>query len=207
MSGLVSRNFQQKLFTRIVAHARHRRTLGSSRRVLNASDATSDAAPTAETPATTAAEEAWDASEASVDDALPPLPQYVLPREKMRALVELYHNAEDFITYENLDKRIDEAFTGAKSFAIEDSYQHLIRQLESREQMPDFVRVSTSGARKAGLGTSWSNSISTPERVERVRAALWGTTRDGRPDLEMVEEEMAEVDRAEATEEAMYGPQ
>ncbi|EJD53843.1 hypothetical protein AURDEDRAFT_110572 [Auricularia subglabra TFB-10046 SS5] len=121
------------------------------------------------------------------------LPVYALPREKMRALVGLYHEAGDFITPENLDARIDAAFTGGTAHQHERGLHELQKELRRRNEEPDYVRFYRSSLSRSAADVAGT-------RIERVRAALWGTTDDGRPGLEIVEEERDDHDRTEQTQ-------
>lgn len=246
MSNVLCRGTHQKLHRQLLTHAHCTRSLSSSavlsaaprghvpakaaptnhapRNAAPAKAAPTNAAPrgpeAAKAAPTTATSEAADTPVADK-----PLPQYALPRDKMRALVELYHQSADFITHENLDKRIDEAFTGSgsKLFASERAYAHLQQDLRVRRAQPEYVRQSstgglsgTGGGALTGIGvgmgtgskdteTEWSDRMQVPLRLRRVRAALWGTLPDGRPGLEIVEEEAGDIDRTMPVSDALYG--
>lgn len=111
----------------------------------------------------------------------------------MRALVDLYHEAGDFITHENLDERIDQAFTGKTNHWHERKFSDLQRDLRQRNEEPDYVRFYRTSLTASGADLVGS-------RLERVRAALWGTTERGKPGLEIVEEERDDLDRTLQTQ-------
>jgi hypothetical protein len=79
--------------------------------------------------------------------------------ERMRALISLYHQSETFITKENLDRRIDEAFTGGtpKPVAAGDSsglsYQTLWTTVSERRGAPYFVDTMDEQIKEVDLGT------------------------------------------------------
>jgi len=121
----------------------------------------------------------------------PPPEGCTLSREKLRALIHIYHDAKDFITHENLDSRIDLAF------ALKDQ----IRRNQARDlaELRDEVQLRY-GASAFGVGhefggrthqgKTWSDG-GRSERNVAVKAALWGTSDNGYsvPGLEIVEEE------------------
>lgn len=105
---------------------------------------------------------------------------------KMEALVSLYHQANTFITPENLSVAIDQAFTqplnigeDQKMHSFAEIFQMKRRQKESpkfflgRDGSSSFTHSSES------MGPGWTESRS--RRVDRVYRALMGTQRDGRP--------------------------
>ncbi|KAH7098301.1 hypothetical protein BKA62DRAFT_713675 [Auriculariales sp. MPI-PUGE-AT-0066] len=127
--------------------------------------------------------------------------EYALPREKMRLLCELYHQAGEYITAENVTERIDEAFTGDMSTEkiLSEDYRDLVDKLHAREAAPEYIRPENSLAPLPISRQSpreWSNGLSKgPDRRELVRAALWGTTLQGLPSLEIVEEQRSQMDK------------
>ncbi|THH33709.1 hypothetical protein EUX98_g393 [Antrodiella citrinella] len=110
----------------------------------------------------------------------------------MRALIELYHKSETFITPETLDQAIDEAFIN-----IPEVHMATIAQRDrSREELTKHV---TGRRTLAKLGNSqmleqvqelsgglYSDTKS--EREEKLQAALYGAFRM-KPSLETVIEE------------------
>ncbi|KDQ64827.1 hypothetical protein JAAARDRAFT_28469 [Jaapia argillacea MUCL 33604] len=140
----------------------------------------------------------------SAHASTPAKPQPRLPDKKMRALISLYHQADTFITLENLDEAIDRAFTGDDTRGIPDQpWEKAYRDLEnevwdrrSSSRVGDW-QFADAG-RRSWHASSWSNSRT--EREGAVVDALYGL--DGnRPGLEILEEEAknahaaAEADR------------
>ncbi|KAF8211361.1 hypothetical protein K438DRAFT_38320 [Mycena galopus ATCC 62051] len=112
-----------------------------------------------------------------------------LSPEKMRALIAMYHQAETFVTRENLDDKIAEAFTGGNGdenrlFGVGDrssiSLDELQSALRSRQDAPTVTEWSQtqSGplkdvAKYADANMEWSGRRYN-ERERRVVDALYG---------------------------------
>ncbi|KIK65498.1 hypothetical protein GYMLUDRAFT_125635, partial [Collybiopsis luxurians FD-317 M1] len=124
----------------------------------------------------------------------PPAP-HALSRDKMRALISLYHQSDTFITPENLSYRIDQAFTGKRRenelFApIQQpglsSLQYFRRQAELAPTFSEWDQE-----KKRFVAGSWSES-SYSGREWKVIEALYGVDASGRlqplPGLEALEE-------------------
>lgn len=117
-----------------------------------------------------------------------------LPPAKMRALISLYHRAEDFITPENLSEEIDKAFI----------YQHHLMSVSTRrEKAPADLKAELAERRKLpkmGEGKSVHRSVVklSPKkewssqkdiREAKVMHTLFGSEDIGKPGLEILEEE------------------
>ncbi|EKM59694.1 uncharacterized protein PHACADRAFT_250355 [Phanerochaete carnosa HHB-10118-sp] len=120
-----------------------------------------------------------------------------LPPAKMRALISLYHQAENFITPENLSAQIDEVFVyrpqrSAMSAERETLLKDLRSELLERRTLPKMgegksVYSSVRQQQQQSERESWSRAKST--RETRVMHALYGTEDAGKPGLEILEEE------------------
>ena len=119
----------------------------------------------------------------------------------MRALISLYHQAESFISPENLSDAIDTAFIDKSRGRAkrEMNLNDLLRTAQARHRRP---KVSIGGnirltARFATLepeleqAQSWSNME--PQRQHQVRGALFGTEGIGKPGLGVLEDEYDRV--------------
>lgn len=120
-----------------------------------------------------------------------------MKREQLRELVELYHQAENFITHENLEKRIDDAFGLRSTMMMEDEMtgEELRRRLLRRRT--EAVYTTQKLSMKAMVMNPRGEG---GRRMRQAVAALWGTATNGSAGLEIVEEYRAEVDASEAAE-------
>ncbi|KAF9485391.1 hypothetical protein BDN70DRAFT_871441 [Pholiota conissans] len=129
-----------------------------------------------------------------------------LPPAKMRALIALYHQAEDWITEENLMERIDQAFVPERASATIDStgptkpqslsYDTIDRGRRTILAAPKMAPWDlTSGqalsdSHHSNTGASWSNNRLMRER--KVIEALYGVVVTDKnklmPGLDIVEE-------------------
>jgi hypothetical protein len=103
----------------------------------------------------------------------------------MRALVQLYHQSETFITPETLNQAIDEAFApvnGDKlsAFGVEQGvrYSELKADVMQRRGLPRMVEwdETTEGPGMASIGKMWSEQTS--ERSTATMQALFGVEAD-----------------------------
>ncbi|KZT72630.1 hypothetical protein DAEQUDRAFT_762904 [Daedalea quercina L-15889] len=125
-------------------------------------------------------------------------PTAPVPRERLRALVELYHEADLFVTPSNLSSTIDHEFIHKHSEGIgigrgdEDGYRDLQAQYRKMKDLPKYgdSRVAQHHVDEDKRG-SWSDSR--PERETRVLRALFGLDVGRRPGLEVLEEERDRV--------------
>ncbi|KAJ7047036.1 hypothetical protein C8F04DRAFT_987430 [Mycena alexandri] len=110
-------------------------------------------------------------------------PSIHLTSEKMRALVDMYHQSETFVTKENLDDRIDKAFTHQQHTLHNErtglSYRDLDHRLKARKDAPS-VKAWDSGASDFNFQPStgidmrlWSSS-EVALRDSKVIEALYG---------------------------------
>jgi len=124
-----------------------------------------------------------------------------LPDHKRRALISLYHQSESFITPENLNDRIDEAFKTVLSDTVVLNKME-VRDLKSVVQKtrtaPKLKQWVPKGDKESPISDSigdgssgWSN-ITRDRRENKVVAALYGVhvTPSGKilPGLEVLEE-------------------
>ncbi|THV03327.1 hypothetical protein K435DRAFT_775012 [Dendrothele bispora CBS 962.96] len=122
-----------------------------------------------------------------------------LPPEKMRALISLYHQADTFITKENLSDRIDEAFTGLSKYpglpVNVPGFSELNEQVWKQQTAPKFsewdMERALSGATAVPTSDGyWSGSLSM--RDWKVVEALYGVdvsdSKSVMPGLEALEE-------------------
>ncbi|KAJ3478174.1 hypothetical protein NLI96_g9949 [Meripilus lineatus] len=109
----------------------------------------------------------------------------------MRALVSLYHQSESFITLENLDEAIDEAFirNATPQNIREQSFYELKAILASKKLLPKIGsgRDITNLAGYDTVNTSWSDPK--VKRDIEVQGALYGIEGLGKPGYEVLEEE------------------
>ncbi|KAJ7638603.1 hypothetical protein FB45DRAFT_903321 [Roridomyces roridus] len=103
-----------------------------------------------------------------------------LSPEKMRALIAIYHQAETFITRENLEEKIDEAFTGPESIQTRGDPGSLT--------MTDFNNL-LGRRHDAASVTEWNASqpsfnpqiyASRPESSGGAKMSLWSSSRVAR---------------------------
>lgn len=108
-----------------------------------------------------------------------PTTQSLLPPEKQRALIRLYHLCEDVITPETLEQRILDAFANPRSFAEDTSQSSLDNVLKRQRNatkmslwnmdMEPPVAASEEGMKQS----TWSSAMSRREIL--VVDALCGT--------------------------------
>ncbi|KAL1742885.1 hypothetical protein HDZ31DRAFT_83813 [Schizophyllum fasciatum] len=129
-----------------------------------------------------------------------------LPDARMRALISLYHQSSTFITPENLDQRIDEAFAfkDLSSQISNHHYQITMRDLQrlvTREKQAPRL-TSVSGMMRGPSGGNTPEHVfseNLDKRDVKMIEALYGVDRsDGRrflPGLDAVRDEMERVER------------
>lgn len=123
-----------------------------------------------------------------------PKTQPLLPPHKLRALVSLYHQSDDFITKDNLLDRIDAAFLNnlSEQYKSVNRIQHMAydRVLEAQRSLPRICPwnsdpIATPTISRDGdvySSGSWSGTIVGRER--QIIDALYGVESprlDGRP--------------------------
>jgi hypothetical protein len=113
----------------------------------------------------------------------------------MRALISLYHQADTFITPENLSRRIDDALTNnqhnSSFYTPTTTIQDLKNLVNDRRNLPKFTEHDDShpmprGSNYGTMGPDWEESEAL--REQRVSEALYGVDADGKPGLESLEE-------------------
>ncbi|KAF9821428.1 hypothetical protein IEO21_00674 [Rhodonia placenta] len=117
-------------------------------------------------------------------------PKVTLPPAKMRSLVSLYHQAETFITPQNLSTVIDYEFIYRRQKITslrsdEDSFYDLQAELASRKIQPKIGEANQART-QSETSRDWSEKRS--ERENKVVNALYGTD-GGRPGFDVLEEE------------------
>ncbi|OCH94258.1 hypothetical protein OBBRIDRAFT_747875 [Obba rivulosa] len=125
-----------------------------------------------------------------------PLAHSPLPPEKMRALVNLYHQTDSFITPENLSDRIDQAFVFSRderpmNEIHEKSYHQLDSELNKQRGQPRIGEAALDHVDRTSA--IWSESRSS--RARQVMEALYGLEKGGNPGLEMLEDEAERIRR------------
>ncbi|KAJ7775109.1 hypothetical protein B0H16DRAFT_85981 [Mycena metata] len=111
-------------------------------------------------------------------------PSVHLTSEKMRALVDMYHQSETFVTKENLDAKIDEAFTEQQKNKLANeriglSYGDLDGRVKARQHAPS-VKAWDSGASDfdyrpaVGVDMGLWSADRVPLRESQVIEALYG---------------------------------
>ncbi|KAJ3531382.1 hypothetical protein NM688_g7585 [Phlebia brevispora] len=124
-----------------------------------------------------------------------------LPPAKMRALVSLYHQSENFITPENLSDAIDAAFIDKSTRFRSDrelKYGQVLGMLGARRRAQKVSWDQTAGRQaRSAIDEEGSDAVlwSSQElkRSAQVKAALLGTESGTRPGLEALEDEYERV--------------
>jgi hypothetical protein len=99
-----------------------------------------------------------------------------LPPAKMRALISLYHQAGSWITPENLNQKIDEAFVKNESLAISSGRE------ENMVSVPDMKGYITL-RRNAPKIAQWDSSLSEGESA----ISQWSESGKSKRDMKVVE--------------------
>ncbi|CCM02827.1 uncharacterized protein FIBRA_04939 [Fibroporia radiculosa] len=114
-----------------------------------------------------------------------------LPKNKMRALVSLYHEADSFIAPHRLLSEIDAAFLPFDSVynarTEEEPYKTIESQARQRRALPKIGQSTVVAPVSEQQGRDWSEQRSGPERM--IIEALYGVDGRGLPGLEALEEE------------------
>ena len=151
------------------------------------------------------------AASSSTEKKLDVEPKDSLPADKMRVLVDLYHESASYITKENLSAAIDNAFIYrpnqrmAGSSAPEQTFPQLQVELAKRRAMPRFAQPPPSRIvprmNAVSQGYLWSESRS--PRQEAAMCALYGVYYRGRPGYDvLMDEEQHKAAEAAARERA-----
>ncbi|KAF5363847.1 hypothetical protein D9756_000845 [Leucocoprinus leucothites] len=96
-----------------------------------------------------------------------PKTQSLLPPEKMRALISLYHQSDEIITMENLNDHIDAAFQKPRQVLNSISQYGLDQLVKDQRSAPRMAPWNQDTVSQPGLqtpGTSWSSVMSSRER-------------------------------------------
>ncbi|KAI0370242.1 hypothetical protein BV20DRAFT_305595 [Pilatotrama ljubarskyi] len=129
-------------------------------------------------------------------------PKQKLAEEKLRVLVNLYHQTATFITKENLDKRIDEAFIESRqhnlsALGVEAPFRALEIELAHRRSLPKFgmSRKATplSTNRDLEEGEAWSDRRTARERA--IITTLYGVVGRGKPAYDTLKDEEQRIKR------------
>ncbi|KAJ8487490.1 hypothetical protein ONZ51_g4170 [Trametes cubensis] len=166
-SSLATKALRRSLRRATPSHARHRST-----------DASSSSATAA----------------SSSQSKLDVKPQSTLPDDKMRVLVNLYHQSGSFITKENLSDRIDQAFAKAKHITVlgpESTLRSLQVQVEQRRANPKFG--TSNQATPYREGELWSDLR--PIRERAVLTTLFGMVGRRLPGYDVLKEEEERIKR------------
>lgn len=110
-------------------------------------------------------------------------PRLSLPAEKLRQLVSLYHQSKEFVTRDNLDRKIDQAFIDtpaitSRSTDPQKTYPDLMHDIIRRRQQPAVRPLSPV--------TSTQSVRANVARSEAVFEALYGSSHGRSPGLELV---------------------
>ncbi|KIY49585.1 hypothetical protein FISHEDRAFT_25631, partial [Fistulina hepatica ATCC 64428] len=116
-----------------------------------------------------------------------------LPPEKLRALVSLYHQSEQFITPENLSERIDFAFARDDTFHTRRFIKpaDLSKMLKDRREAPRMVASHSNHSSSRLQREDFSDFQKRPREV-RMKEALYGVDFGNQktfmPGLEMMQD-------------------
>jgi hypothetical protein len=119
----------------------------------------------------------------------PPWDPSMLPRKKLRALIALYNQTPTFLTPETLDAHIDNEFATSPRRPIFLEHEALRKETIRQNSLPEM----TTGGLTGVIGEGGFNSPTERKtRAKRLAGALWGVDENGNPDLEAVEEALAQ---------------
>lgn len=110
------------------------------------------------------------------------LPHTTLPTPKMRALISLYHQADSWVTPENLLQKIDEAFIQSETLAVSMgreenmvSVSDMKNYVVLRRHAPKIAQWDSSSSGGDSAVSQWSESGKN-KRDLKVLEALYGVT-------------------------------
>lgn len=139
-------------------------------------------------------------------------PKLSLPPKKLRALISIYHEAEYFITPQNLSSAIDRAFLGEEDPtpglppAAEAPYEDI--KLKLRRQRGSPMAGTWSDNEAQAMSSDWAQhdwSDTKSGREKQVIAALYGgNDGTGKPGLEMLQEESERLQNNIAEDDAHW---
>ncbi|KAJ7228885.1 hypothetical protein GGX14DRAFT_415612 [Mycena pura] len=140
-----------------------------------------------------------------------------LPPEKMRALIAMYHQAESFVTYENLSQKIDDAFTNRPEKLVTDmslAFKDFGAILRARQNAPKVTEWNpqvkfdppTGNRNTLVRDRLWSNVY--VARDSKVIEALYGVetvgTAKALPGLEALEDGAEMIETSAQEDRARY---
>jgi hypothetical protein len=102
-----------------------------------------------------------------------------LPASKMRALISLYHQADSWVTAENLLQKIDEAFLESESLALGTERTERQDNMVSVADMKHYIGLR----RQAPKMAQWDSSSS----GGNLAASQWSESGKNRRDLKVLE--------------------
>ena len=138
-------------------------------------------------------------------------PKDTLPDDKMRALVDLYHDSASYIKKEDLDNVIDEVFVLKRVHLLpynpEDSFLHLRKELRKLVNQPKFAQMPApakhdANSAEVATGDTWSEMRS--PRAASVLCTLYGVNQRSRPGYDALKDEVEGV-RVQVSEPAKGG--
>ncbi|KIM33165.1 hypothetical protein M408DRAFT_325973, partial [Serendipita vermifera MAFF 305830] len=109
----------------------------------------------------------------------------LLPRKKLRALIELYNQTPSFITPETLDSHIDREFATSPRRPQFLEAESLRREVVRQNSLPEMTTAGMTDIVGQGLLHATTERKT---RAKRLAGALWGVDENGHPDLEAIEE-------------------
>ncbi|KAJ6516125.1 hypothetical protein C8R45DRAFT_959028 [Mycena sanguinolenta] len=106
-----------------------------------------------------------------------------LSPQKMRALIAMYHQTETFVTRENLDAKIDEAFTGelqrpkldGETLLSLESLQKAMRRRNDAPTVAEWSSTSMGNSVMPGTNSKLWSGRRESLRDKKVMDALYGT--------------------------------
>jgi hypothetical protein len=134
---------------------------------------------------------------------------FVLPPQKLRALVSLYHQSKTFITPENLDEAIDRAFVQPSSVRVYEGrrlvdWPSLRLEVKERDRLPKFGLPETLNSVLSMYEAGYHEERE--RRVERVFDAMYGTWETDKPGLELLQDTWVDVEQRLKGEDSEEGP-
>ncbi|KIL69134.1 hypothetical protein M378DRAFT_157353 [Amanita muscaria Koide BX008] len=107
-----------------------------------------------------------------------------LPPQKLRALISIYHQADTFITPENLSRRIDEAFIPSlrddKSLSLDMFPSSMAHFRELGMIVPNQLRDALEEQRKAPKVMEPDKDVGSPGIYDSRNTGTWSGERKGR---------------------------
>lgn len=133
---------------------------------------------------------------------------FVLPPQKLRALVSLYHQSKSFITPENLDEAIDRAFAEPLSVRAFErrlvSWPALHMEIRNRDRLSKFGLPETLHSMLSMYEVGYHDQRE--KRVEQVFDAMYGTSDMDKPGVELLQDTWVDVEQRLKEEGSEEGP-